>query len=291
MSIKDYRNDLPYQDDYLLPGDLVYLDDIHKLYCERFGKGPVILVIPGLTGDAGEFSHLIALLAREFSVVSFDRRGYSRSPRGWTKSSVDEQAQDVSGLINTLGLESVFLITSSVGVNIAMKWIMRFPKQVRGAIFHEPWIPAFLENPKALGPALEAGEKAVQVERARRNNGTFEARLRFLMGRSGFENLPSDVRNRVFKNHEMFSVEDLYYSSWVPPNPVFFPPFPITLTVGRESPPFLKEMTRRMESVMNLKTMEVPGMHGAYMDHPIEFHSMIRPILNSWLAESGRSLV
>ena len=77
-----------------------------NLYYEREGTGPAVLFIAGSTGDAGNFSRAAALLADEFSVVTYDRRGNSRSPRpsGWTTTSVGEQADDAAALINALKL-------------------------------------------------------------------------------------------------------------------------------------------------------------------------------------------
>ena len=52
-----------------------------SLYYERQGSGPPVLFIAGSTGDAGNFSRTADLLADEFTVVTYDRRGNSRSVR------------------------------------------------------------------------------------------------------------------------------------------------------------------------------------------------------------------
>ncbi|MGH2585709.1 MAG: alpha/beta fold hydrolase, partial [Dehalococcoidia bacterium] len=51
-----------------------------KLYHEVRGSGPTLLFITGGTGDAGEWLHIAPPLAEEFTVVTYDRRGFSRSP-------------------------------------------------------------------------------------------------------------------------------------------------------------------------------------------------------------------
>ena len=60
----------------------------------------------GSNGDAGNFTRAADLLADEFTVVTYDLRGNSRSPRppGWTTTSVSEQADDAAALIQALGL-------------------------------------------------------------------------------------------------------------------------------------------------------------------------------------------
>ena len=76
------------------------------LYYEKQGTGTAVLLIAGSTGDAGNFTRAADLLADEFAVVTYDRRGNSRSPRptGWTATSVAEQADDAAGLIDALDL-------------------------------------------------------------------------------------------------------------------------------------------------------------------------------------------
>lgn len=50
-----------------------------RLYYETRGTGPLLLLIPGANGDANLFPPLADLLAAEFTVVTYDRRGYTRS--------------------------------------------------------------------------------------------------------------------------------------------------------------------------------------------------------------------
>ena len=56
-----------------------------ELYHEVRGSGPPVLLIMGATGDGGHFDTLADLLADEFTVITYDRRGNGRSPApaGW----------------------------------------------------------------------------------------------------------------------------------------------------------------------------------------------------------------
>ena len=57
-------------------------------YYERRGDGPPLLCITGATGDAGYFSGLAEALSDDYTVVTYDRRANSRSPRpaGWIRT-------------------------------------------------------------------------------------------------------------------------------------------------------------------------------------------------------------
>jgi pimeloyl-ACP methyl ester carboxylesterase len=51
-----------------------------KLCHEVRGTGRAVLLIMGATGDGGRFDTLADLLADEFTVITYDRRGNGRSP-------------------------------------------------------------------------------------------------------------------------------------------------------------------------------------------------------------------
>ncbi len=77
-----------------------------ELYYEVRGAGPPLLLIMGATGDGGHFERLAEVLADEFTIISYDRRGNGRSPRppGWAATSAEEQADDAAALLEGLRL-------------------------------------------------------------------------------------------------------------------------------------------------------------------------------------------
>jgi pimeloyl-ACP methyl ester carboxylesterase len=50
------------------------------LYYETRGSGPVLLLIAGGGTDAGIFEGLASFLAHDYTVITYDPRGNSRSP-------------------------------------------------------------------------------------------------------------------------------------------------------------------------------------------------------------------
>jgi pimeloyl-ACP methyl ester carboxylesterase len=72
-----------------------------ELYYETRGEGPPLLLVAGGLADAGQFTALGDALAGQHRVVTYDRRGNSRSPApaGWTTTTVEEQADDAAALL------------------------------------------------------------------------------------------------------------------------------------------------------------------------------------------------
>jgi pimeloyl-ACP methyl ester carboxylesterase len=127
------------------------------LYYEVRGNGPPVLCIPGATGDAAHFGQVAGLLSDTFTVITYDRRGNSRSPRppGWTATSIDEQADDAAGLITALDLAPAIAFGTSGGAVILLNLLLRHPDVLRGAIIHEPPIVSVLPNAAELGALLQ----------------------------------------------------------------------------------------------------------------------------------------
>ena len=103
-----------------------------KLYHEVRGSGPALLIIGG-TGDAGEWANLAPTLAQECTVVTYDRRGMSRSPRpdGWTATSMAEMADDAAALLGALDLAPAVVVGHSGGASMA--WPGGAPSRRRAA--------------------------------------------------------------------------------------------------------------------------------------------------------------
>ena len=80
-----------------------------RLYCEERGRGPAVLFISGATGDAGHWAKVADILADAYTVITYDRRANSRSPRppGWASTTIGEQADDAAALLRGLDLERV----------------------------------------------------------------------------------------------------------------------------------------------------------------------------------------
>ncbi|MDA3645661.1 alpha/beta fold hydrolase [Saccharopolyspora indica] len=112
------------------------------LHYETRGTGPVLLLIPGGSGDAGIFDGMAAELADRYTVVSYDPRCFSRSradsaPSGQRVEVHSGDARRILDLVARPGEPTAVLGTSS-GAIVAMDLLTRFPDPPRLVIAHEP---------------------------------------------------------------------------------------------------------------------------------------------------------
>ena len=174
-----------------------------RLYYEQRGAGSPLLLIPGGSVDATHYAAVAERLSDEFRVVTFDRRGNGRSPRppGWYATSIAEQADDVAGLIEALGLAPCAVWAGSLGGVILLELLIRRPGLIGAAIVHEPPLFGVLDDGDQLAAGLLAA--AAGAVRAKTVRAAFRDHARQSVGEA-FERLPADARERMFANAEVF---------------------------------------------------------------------------------------
>jgi pimeloyl-ACP methyl ester carboxylesterase len=256
-----------------------------KLYYERVGSGPPALLIAGSTGDAGNFTRAAELLADEFTVVTYDRRGNSRSPRpqGWRSTSVAEQADDAAGLIRALGLDPVSLFAASAGGLIGLDLAIRYPELLRGAVLQEPSLFTLL--PDAAEVLAQRRQIIQETFHAKGPRATVRALLQHLNGEAVLKALPADVLERMEKNGDTIVNFESAFAAWRPSDEALAAiRVPVVLMIAEQTQPGYVAVVRVLEERLGVKAVTVPGPHGFYYFRPSDLADAVRPHFRS-LAE------
>jgi len=129
-------------------------------YCEQRGDGPPVVLVPSGEGDCASFAQVAAQLADEYTVLTFDTPGFSRSRvQSADDVSVSKLADQIAGLVESLdGYPATFYGCSSGGFAV-LDLAVRHPAIVGNAVVHE----VALAVPGALA-ALATLDDAAVVE-------------------------------------------------------------------------------------------------------------------------------
>jgi pimeloyl-ACP methyl ester carboxylesterase len=252
-----------------------------ELYHEIRGSGPPVLLIMGATGDGGHLDVLADLLADEFTVVTYDRRGNGRSPvpPGWQTTSPQEQAKDAAALLNTLGTGPAAVFGTSSGGVFALALLVNYPALVRGAILHEPGLYALVDDFEAvrapvkaiLQEAMQAGGWPAAVERF----------WCYVAGEDGWNRLPPPLRERMRATAStLFGVELGTYELYLPDDEALAAiASPLRLLVSDDTLPYFAEIALRFGERLGVDVATTSGSHASYHDHPRELADVVRPFL------------
>lgn len=112
-----------------------------RLYYETHGSGPLLVMIPGAGGAADVFRMVTEHLAPHYTVVIYDRRGFSRSrldgPQDYDRR-LETDADDVRRLVEHLGDGPATVFGASSGAIIALALLTHHPSVVRTLVPFEP---------------------------------------------------------------------------------------------------------------------------------------------------------
>jgi pimeloyl-ACP methyl ester carboxylesterase len=141
-----------------------------EIYYEVRGAGPVLLLICGGVYDAYGYAELAGRLADRYTVVTYDRRGNSRSPLSGPPEPqhIQVHADDAYQVLTAVGGgtgDPVHVFGNSSGAVIGLDLAARYPAAVRTLVAHEP--PLF----EALPERDHWREVIRQIDEAYRNEG------------------------------------------------------------------------------------------------------------------------
>ena len=77
--------------------------------------GPPLVLVHGSWGDHHGWDRVVPVLSRSFRVLTYDRRGHSRSARPAGQGSAHEDVSDLAALIDHVGLGRAHILGNSFG--------------------------------------------------------------------------------------------------------------------------------------------------------------------------------
>jgi pimeloyl-ACP methyl ester carboxylesterase len=119
-----------------------------KMYYEVYGSGkPIVLLHGSYMSIPLNWSQFIPLLAKDRKVIVTEMQGHGRTRDIPRELSYEGMADDVSGLLEHLKIESADVLGYSMGGGVAFQVAVRHPEQVRrlvvlsGTYAHDGWWP------------------------------------------------------------------------------------------------------------------------------------------------------
>jgi pimeloyl-ACP methyl ester carboxylesterase len=101
------------------------------LHYEISGNGEPLVLIPGLAGGAWIWSRLVAPLATNFRVVTFDPRGIGQSSFRSEPLTIRLLADDIADLLHGLGIDLAHILGASFGGFVAQEFALAYPDATR----------------------------------------------------------------------------------------------------------------------------------------------------------------
>ncbi len=218
-----------------------------RIFWETNGDAgePVVLVY-GSWGDHQNWAGVVPTLSRSFRVLTYDRRGHSRSERPAAQGSVREDVADLAALIEHQGQGPAHIIGNSFGASIVLRLAAERPDLFRSVIVHEPPLFRLLTDESSARAALVAAQSRIAAVAAVLATGDFAGGARefvetMAFGRGAWDTLPHDVRETFIFNTPTW-LDEVQDPDVLALDLAGLRTFaaPALLTMGDQSPPFVR---------------------------------------------------
>ncbi|MGK5544798.1 alpha/beta fold hydrolase [Streptomyces sp. URMC 127] len=265
-----------------------------ELYYEVRGSGPPLLLVNGGDGDAAMFGPLADLMAQDFTVVTYDLRGNSRSrltgpPR---EQWIEEHGEDARLLLEAVAAgEPAYVFGTSYGGMIGMALLARHPGRVRALVAHEPFVIELLPD------AGEWHALFQEVCELHEREGV-DAAMRPFTAAIGVEappapsgNLPAAVREmlaRIRGNLGTCLSYELRSFVRFRPDAGALRAARFAVAVGGEGPETLLHRTARaVAELAGTGITELPGGHVGFLTHAAPFAGALRGLFATLEGREG----
>ena len=119
-----------------------------KMYYEVYGNGkPIVLLHGSYMNIPLNWSHIIPMLTKDRKVIVTEMQAHGRTKDIARELSYEGMADDVSGLLKHLKVDSADVVGYSMGGGVAFQFAVRHPEQLRrlvilsGTYTHDGWWP------------------------------------------------------------------------------------------------------------------------------------------------------
>lgn len=116
----------------------IKVNDITINYDQQ-GAGEPLILIPYLAADSACYAFQVAEYAKHFTCISVDPRGAGETDKPEGTYSMELFADDVSGLMQAIGVERAHISGLSLGAAVGIWLAAKYPQQVKSLSIHSGW--------------------------------------------------------------------------------------------------------------------------------------------------------
>jgi pimeloyl-ACP methyl ester carboxylesterase len=255
-----------------------------RLYYEVQGSGPVLMLVGHPMGASG-FAEIAPLLGEDYTVVTFDPRGFARS----TIDDPDQDAEpdlladDVRRLLEAVGDGPAHVFGSSGGAVTALALVAHHPSHVQTLVAHEPPLTLLLVD-------AEGGRAGIDdVYDTYRNKGIGAAWQRF----STFTGIEMRAQGEAATpeppSAEALATSERFFRHGLLPIALYQPDFsalentPVRVVVAggtNSKGQFAQRMAVALGERLGTPLIDFPGGHAGFASDPNDFAAVLRRALS-----------
>lgn len=260
-----------------------------RLHYDITGTGDTVVLTHGSWGDGAGWQPTVDILSRTHRVVTWDRRGHSRSDEGDGPGSILQDVDDLTALIESVADGPVHAVGNSYGAVITYALTASRPDYVRTAAVHEPPVLGLLQE--STDPDIQAVANPffehLNTVQSLLEQGKYREAPQHFIDHIAFEpgtwdSMPEESKQVLAGNAPTF-LDELQGHPYgdVDLDALTDAGVPLLLTVGTASPRFLTLIVELLDDLVppiHVETIEGAG-HVPHGTHP---DALCEVLLDFW---------
>jgi pimeloyl-ACP methyl ester carboxylesterase len=253
-----------------------------ELFYEAAGAGDPIMLTHGSWTDGRTWEAIVGPLAEDFRVVTWDRRGHSRSQDGDGPGSYREDAADLAALIEHLSDRPVHLVGNSAGGAVVLNLVATRPELVASAAVHEPGLISLLQDidDEHIAAAVDAETRQMETVRQLIETGDHRNAARYFIdnmavGPGAWDQFPEPLRAILESNAHTFiqDAREDFDTTSLDVEELAATTVPLLISQGTESPELLRASTQELAHLVPSARLEVftGAGHIPHRTHPEKY--------------------
>lgn len=267
-----------------------------RIYWELTGDADdLVVLVHGSWGDHHNWASVVQPLSRSFRVLTYDRRGHSRSERPAGQGSVRDDVADLAALLEEIGNSPAHVVGSSFGAAIVLRLAATRPELFRSLIVHEPPLFELLKDDPGTKQALAAAQERMSAVAALLRAGDWAGGAKqfvetIAFGPGAWTGLPEEVRATfVFNAPTWLDEAQDREALGIDPGELRRFSAPALLTIGDQSAPFFPAVVDRIAAMMPhaQRWTYVGAGHVPHVSHPNEYVRAVTEFLSGAASRIG----
>ena len=262
------------------------------LYYKMQGHGQLLLMLQGGDSDADATDALASHVIDDYTVLSYDRRGLSRSPVDDPSAPVDlsTHCDDAARLLAAVTDKPALVFGTSIGALLGLDLVSRHPESVGLLVSHEPPATELLAEP-GRRQAVRGQE---EVEEAYLNDGVAEAMRKFVaLAGVRFDDREPDVSLPVPRPERIANLE-FFLAHDAPAVRLYRLDLPslratahrVVPAAGESTKTFPRHCTEVLARELGRPLAEFPGGHTGWLLRPRAFAARLRQVLSEYVSSA-----
>lgn len=248
------------------------------------------MLVHGSWGDHYNWNAVVGELSKNFRVLTYDRRGHSKSERTMHQGSAEEDVSDLIALMEHLNFSPAHIVGNSGGAAVVLKTAARRPGIFKTLVVHEPPLFGLLKHINEAQPMLRVVEERIHavVDLIATNEYEQAAKLfveTIAFGPGAWQGLPDHVKQTFIYNAPTF-LDEIRDPENLELDTSKLSHFdkPALLTNGTESPPFfIMGLNIIAKALTNAKRSAFEGAgHVPHMSHPAQYIQSLKQFCTSY---------